>query len=159
LAASQAGVASVIAVTAHHSRVTIALSIGSLACLLAAAMALIRFLPAQNVAFIILFLVAVEVALEYWNEAGNLQEGAFFWPGAIVLLRVAGQKLLKPWRQNRHYGLFLIGLVSVFTAVLQLLFDSAQTAAARLFVTAVCLLFLTPWFLQKRVAASGESKK
>jgi hypothetical protein len=139
--------------------VTVALFIASLACLLAAALVLMRFLPAQNVAFIVLFLATIEAALEFWNQAGNLEEGAMFWPGAIILSRAAGQRLLKPWRQSRNYGLFLIGLTSVVTAVLQLFLDSPQRAAGRFCATAICLLVLTPWFLQKRITVSGESKE
>ncbi|HUD47277.1 MAG TPA: hypothetical protein VMR33_10625 [Candidatus Baltobacteraceae bacterium] len=136
-----------------------ALFIASLACLLAAAVALVRFLPAQNAAFIILLLVAVEVAFDYWNGAGHLAEAAMFWPGAIILMRRAGQILLKPWRQRRNYGLLLIALPSGVTAGPPLILDSPERAAVRFCVTAVSLTLLTPWFLQKRVTFSGEAKK
>lgn len=131
----------------------------SLVCLLAAALVLLRVLPAQNVAFIILCLAAVEAALEFWNHARNLPEGAMFWTGAIILLRTAGQILLKPWRQDRNYGLYLIGLASGGATGLQWLLDPAQSAAGRFLLTAICLTVLTPWFLQKRITASGGSKE
>jgi multisubunit Na+/H+ antiporter MnhB subunit len=133
--------------------------IGSLGCLLAAAVVLVRALPAQNAAFIILLLALVEVALEHFAPGGELQQGAMFWPGAIILSRTVGQHLLKPWRRSRFYGLYLIGLTSCAAAVLQLRFDTTQTALGRFCATAICLIFLMPWFLQKRVTASGESKK
>jgi hypothetical protein len=136
-----------------------ALFIAGLACLLAAAVVLVRALPAQNVAFIILLLVVVEVAFEYRYDPDDLLDGSMFWPGAIILLRTAVQGLLKRWRQRRNYGLFLIGLTSIAAAFLELFFDSPNTAAVRFCVTGVCLLFLTPWFLQKRITTSGESKK
>ncbi len=117
---------------------------------------LVRRLPAQNVVFIILCLVAVEAALEWRTHSGNLQDGAMFWPGAIILLRLAAQSFLKPWRQRRNYGLFLIGLTGLTTALLQWFLGSAQVAAGRFCVTAICLVFLAPWFLQKRITAFGE---
>lgn len=138
---------------------TVALFIASLAWLLTAAMVLVRSVPAQNVAFIILFLGAVEAALECRSHAGNLQDGVMFWSGAIILLRTAGQGVLKPWRQRPNYGLFLIGLTSLATAVLQRFLDSVQVAGSRFCVTAICLIILAPWFLQKRITASGESTK
>jgi hypothetical protein len=135
------------------------LHIASLACLLAAAIMLVRALPAQNVAFIILFLVAVEVAFEYWNESDDLLDGAMFWPGAIILLRIGMQRLLKPYRPGRNHGLFLIGLTSAPPAVVPLMLDLPKMAAIRFCLTAICLVFLTPWFLQKRITTSGESKE
>jgi hypothetical protein len=139
--------------------VTSVLFIASLGCLLAAAVALGHFLPAQNIAFIILFLGAVEAALEFWLHMRNFEDGAMFWPGAIILLRMAGQRLLRPWRQARNYGLFLIGLTSVAAAVLQMCFGSTETAAGRMCLTAICLVLLTPWFLQKHITVSEESRK
>jgi hypothetical protein len=136
----------------------VVLFVASLACLLAGAVALVRFLPAQNVAFIIVFLAGVEVALEYRNGTEVLLDGAMFWPGAVILMRTSAQVLLKPWRQRRHYGLLLIGAASCAVAGLALAFDSPQAAISRFCVTAVCLLLLTPWFLQKRITASGESE-
>ena len=137
----------------------VALHVASVACLLAAVVVLVRMLPAQNVVFIILFLVAVEVAYEYWSGSDDLLDGAMFWPGAIILLRTGGQSLLKPYRGSNNYGWFLIGLTTATSAVVPLVLNEPHMVAGRIGVTAICLLFLTPWFLQKRVTASGESKE
>jgi hypothetical protein len=134
------------------------LFIASAACLLAAMVALARSLPAQNVAFIVACLAAVEACVEYWTHAADLKSGVLFWPGAILLFRAAGQVPLKPLRQNKNYGLFLLCLASGAAAALQILFAPPIMAAGRFCLTAVCLLLLTPWFLQKRVTTSSASK-
>jgi hypothetical protein len=124
-----------------------------------AAVVLSRYLPAQNIAFIIVFLASAEAALELWKEAGNWAQGALFWPGAIILLRASGEIFMKPWRQARNYGVILLGLISGCAAFIQLVFSSLEAGVLRFCVTAGCLLFLTPWFIQKRVKASAAPKK
>jgi hypothetical protein len=123
--------------------------IASIVCLVIAALLLGRLLPAQNVLFIIITLSVVEVAIDYGFKTGSVLERAMFWPGIIVLSRIAGKTLLKPWRQNPNYGLYLLGVASVETAFVQLLFGGWISVLARLLLTAGCLLVLTPWFLQK----------
>ncbi len=131
----------------------------SLACLLAASFALVRTLPAQNVAFIILALVAVEVAVESWHGNDDLFITAMFWPGAFIFSRMLGQIIFNPWRRARKYGFILIGVVSGILALAACALNSPKAAPARFVITALCLFFLTPWFLQKRVTFSGVSKK
>jgi hypothetical protein len=133
--------------------------IASLACLIVATVALARVLPAQNVAFIVMFLACVEVAFEYWHDSENLLNGTMFWPGAIILLRMGVQRLLKPYRQSRNFGWFVIGLTSIPPAVPPLVLGETTIAMGRLCVTAVCLFFLTPWFIQKRVTTSGGTRE
>lgn len=135
------------------------ISIGSFACLAAAAVILSRYLPAQNVAFIILLLAGVEAGGETYFKAENWAQGVFFWPGAIILLRTAGQKFVKPWRRSRNYGVILLVLTSGGAAAIQLCFDSPGMGALRFFATAACLLVLTPWLIQKRVTAFEEARK
>jgi len=133
--------------------------IGSFLCLLAGVAVLARYLPAQNIAFIIVLLAGVEVAMEIWQESENWVQGAFFWAGAIILIRAGGQQILKPMRQEKNYGLVLLGFTCAFAAVIQLCFDSLGGAVLRFCATAICLLFLTPWLIPKRVTASAEAKK
>jgi hypothetical protein len=130
-------------------------SIASFACLLVAIVALTRFLPAQNVSFIVVSLAAVEVALEYRLQSGNFMACAMFWPGLIILSRLAAQRLLRPWRRAHNYGLFLLGVASGEAALAQTFRGPVTPAmiAGRFCVTAASLLFLTPWFLQKRTMA------
>ncbi|HEX3720435.1 MAG TPA: hypothetical protein VH595_20995 [Verrucomicrobiae bacterium] len=131
----------------------------SVAFLAAAVVILGRYLPAQNVAFIILLLAGVEAGIETHLKVGNWLQGAFFWPGAIILLRTAVQKLLKPWRWARNYGLVLLALTSGGAAAIQWRFDSPGMAMLRFCVTAGCLLVLTPWLFQKRVTTFAEAKR
>ncbi len=127
------------------------LLIFSLVCLVTAAVLLGRLLPAQNVLFILVSLAVVEASVDYTFKTGNVLERSLFWPGIIVLSRIAGQRFLKPWRQTSNYGLFLLGLASVETAVVQTFFGGWISVLVRLCLTAGCLLVLTPWFLQKRL--------
>jgi len=135
------------------------LFIASLICVVVAAIVLARSLPTQNVAFIILVLIAVEFAMDRWHGTDNVINNSMFWPGAIIFSRIAGQIVLRPWRRARNYGFFLIGAASAAAATVTLAFDSPQRAINRFCLTAVCLVFLTPWFIQKRVTASGESTR
>ncbi|HEY3852838.1 MAG TPA: hypothetical protein VGO67_00430 [Verrucomicrobiae bacterium] len=127
-------------------------------CLILAAILLGRRLPAQNVLFILATLSVVEAAVDYGFKTGNILECSMFWTGIIVLSRIAGQSLLKAWRRSPNYGLFLLGLASAETAFVQIFFGGLISALGRLMLTVGCLLFLTPWFLQKRLTASSESK-
>jgi hypothetical protein len=134
--------------------------IASLACLVVAVALLMRQLPAQNIAFIVASLAALELALEYWTKSRNIFAGAILWPGVIILSRFAGQGILKSWRRAPNYGLILLGLTSGEAALAQLLFvpATATMVAERFFATTACLLLLTPWFLQKRVTSFGGSE-
>jgi hypothetical protein len=133
--------------------------IASAAGLLLAVVPLARALPAQNVAFIVLFLILVELAVEYWQGAQDLLVGAAFWPAAILWLRFGTQFILKSWRQNRNYGIFLLALPGIVTGAVQLAFSPALLMVGRFVLTAGCLAFLMPWFLPKRVTTSGGSKR
>jgi len=135
------------------------LYVGSFLCLLGGVVLLARYLPAQNVAFIIVLLAGVEVAMETWQQRENWVQGVFFWAGAIILIRAGGQQILKPMRSAKNYGLALLGFTCGCAAVIQLCFDSLEGAVLRFCATAVCLFFLTPWLIQKRVTTSAEAKK
>jgi hypothetical protein len=130
------------------------LFIASLTCLLVAAAVLVRSLPAQNVAFIILILVLIETAVERFYYGGNILYGPIFWPAAVILFRTGAQTLLKPFRQMRNYGLFLLAATTCAVTSIALAFQSAQAAIHRFILTVLCLIFLTPWFLQKRITYS-----
>ena len=122
-----------------------------------AAILLGRLLPAQNVLFILVTLFVVKAAIDYGFKTGSILERALFWPGIIVLSRIAGQRVLKPWRRTPNYGLFLLAVASAEAAFVQIFFGRL-IQMVRLCLTAGCLLVLTPWFLQKRLITSAESK-
>jgi hypothetical protein len=133
--------------------------IPSLACLLVAIVVLARYLPPQNVAFIILFLVVMEAAFDTWFEAWSLPNGAAFWPAAIILLRAATQKFMQPWRRSKYYGLWVIVLTSGARSAMPFVRNSADMGLRRFLMTAACLIFLAPWFIQKRVTTSVEPRR
>ncbi len=135
------------------------LFVASLTCVVTASIVLARTLPAQNVAFIILVLVAVEFALDRCYGSENVLNSSMFWPGLIIFSRIAGHVVLRRWRGARNFGFFLIAAASTSAALVALAIDSLPGAINRFCVTAVCLIFLTPWFLQKRVTASEEAKR
>jgi hypothetical protein len=139
--------------------VSILIYIASFAVLLAGVVILSRYLPAQNVAFIILILAGVEAGVELWQESDAWVQAAFFWPGAIILLRAGCQQIMKQWRHARNYGLVILGMTSVGAAAVQMCGGSLEACVLRFVTTAVCLFFLTPWLIPKRVRVSEEAKK
>jgi hypothetical protein len=124
----------------------------------AAALALARTLPAQNVAMILGSLAAVEWALEtIWAGPNSLWLGLLFWPATIVLARAGCRWFLRRWRQDWNYGIWLVLLVGAAAALVQFAtafsgftrVAAAKLAVIRLASTAVCLLSLSPWFISK----------
>jgi len=105
---------------------------------------LARALPAQNVAFIVLFLILVELAVEYWQGPRICWLARRFWPAAILWLRFGTQFILKSWRQNRNYGIFLLALPGIVTGAVQLVFSPRCWMVGRCLLTAGCLAFLMP---------------
>jgi hypothetical protein len=119
---------------------------------------LARTLPLQNVALIFSSLIACEWALEtVWIKSNLPWGGLLIWPATIVLVRVGCRWILRRWRQDWNYGLWLIFLVSAAVALAQFTFArvgsprafAARMAAVRFAATAVCLFFLSPWFISK----------
>src|ERR1700722_6014743 len=102
--------------------------VSSVVCAVAAIAMLGRLLPAQNVLFIFVALASVEAVADYSLGTGNILERSLFWPGIIVLSRIAGQSLLKPWRHAPNYGLFLLGLAGAEAAFMQIFLGSLISA-------------------------------
>jgi hypothetical protein len=130
----------------------------SVAGLLAAALALARALPAQNVALILGSLIAWEMALEaFWPGPGSLWHGWVFWPAMVVLARVGCRWILRRWRQDWNYGVWLIVLAGAVAALAQFILALSDTAwigvakvsAIRFVSTAFCLFWLSPFFISK----------
>jgi hypothetical protein len=126
--------------------------------LAAAALALARALPAQNVALIMGGLIVWEVALEtVWNGRCLLRSGLLYWPAITVLARVGCRWILRRRRQDWNYGIWLIFMASMTVALAQLAIAlagstwaiAAKLAAIRFASTAACLVFLSPWFISK----------
>jgi hypothetical protein len=142
-------------------RVNVLISM-SVACLLvtAAALVLARGLPTQNVALILGSLIAFEVMLEgAWAGLDSAWRGWFFWPAFIVLARAGVRWVLRRWRRDWNYGVWLIVLASAVVALAQwtvaLLFSDAKwpvafkLSAVRFGASAFCLFWLAPWFISK----------
>jgi hypothetical protein len=123
-----------------------------------AALTLARTLPAQNIAFIVAILIASELALEtIWNRSFAWTSAWCFWPAIIILARVWGRWILRCLRKDWNYGIWLIFLVGIVTALLQFATTWAganwslaiKLCALRFAATAFCLFWLSPWFISK----------
>jgi hypothetical protein len=143
---------------AKYSRVNMLVLMVAVVLLAVAAALLARTLPAQNIAFILVSLIACEMALEAFSADLALSwRGWIFWPAVVVLARVAFRWILRRWRQDWNYGAWLILLASAALALAQFaltLFDAGLSsalrgAALRFGSTALCLFVLTPWFISK----------
>jgi hypothetical protein len=126
--------------------------------LVAAAVVLARALPAQNVALILGSLIACEVALEsVWIGPDSLWRGWFFWPAIVVLARVGGRWILRRRRPDWNYGVWLIVLASAVAALVQFAIAlsgakwsvALKLSAVRFGASALCLFWLSPWFISK----------
>ena len=110
---------------------------------------LARALPVQNIALIVGALMACEFALEsIYNGGSLLGISLLFWPATIILARIGVRWILRRWRQDWNYGVWLILLASTIVAGLQLVV-AVKLSAIRFGVTAFCLFFLSPWFISK----------
>jgi hypothetical protein len=126
--------------------------------LLAAALALARTLPAQNVAFILVSLVACEIVLQAVLRGFSSQwQGWLFWPAILVLSRVGARWFLRLRRKDWNYGLWLILLAGAVAASVQFALAlrignmsvALKLSAIRLGASAFCLFWVTPWFISK----------
>jgi hypothetical protein len=135
---------------------TIAALIAVLLLFVAAALELRRSLPAQNIAMILVVLMAGEAAAEaVWTGRAPSWRACLFWPAAIVLARAAGRWGLRRRRTNYGLRLVFVGGAAAALAQLALALPGAswaaalKLAAARFGLTAVCLFWLAPWFISK----------
>jgi hypothetical protein len=124
----------------------------------AAALLLTRALPAQNVALILGSLIACEILLEaLWGASDSLWRGWLCWPAVLALTRIGWRRILRRWRHEWNYGVWLIILASATTALLQFavtLSDAKwsvalKLSAVRFAAAAICLFWLSPWFISK----------
>lgn len=152
----------------------VALAAGAIALVMLLRLA--RSLPGQNIAIIAASLLVAEGLLEYFlaNYARvevngplwcYLAGAALLWLAIVLSVRRLAQFILRPWRRERAYGFWLIGMSAVFTAMFQfgwhgLNLDpdaipiepdrAAIVAAIRGGATVVLLTCLVPWFIRKR---------
>jgi hypothetical protein len=134
------------------------LPIAAVVLLATAAALLARALPAQNVALIMVVLLAWEMALQAFCFGGeHLWRGWLFWPAMVIWARVVCRWMLRRRRQDWNYGVWLVLFASATTALAQwglVFYGAAWTvalkfSAMRFASTAVCLFFLSPWFISK----------
>lgn len=133
-------------------------SIAVAVLLVAAARVLARTLPAQNLALIIGGLIASELAFHaLWADPGLLWADLLFWPAMVLWARIGSRWFLRRSRRSWNYGVWLIVLASTAATLIQFaitlpgasLGAAAKLAAIRFAVTAICLFWLSPWFISK----------
>jgi len=119
---------------------------------------LARALPAQNIVLILAVLLAGEFALEFICHTGGwLGINLLFWTATILLARIAARWILRRWRQQWNYGVWLILLASTTVALVQFVIAQSgspwtfavKLSAIRFTATGFCLFFLSPWFISK----------
>ncbi len=168
----------------HESSWIVALAAGAIALLMLLRLA--RSLPGQNIAMIAAGLLAGEGALEFflakyaqvevtgpmWSYLGG---AALLWMAVVLSARRLAQFILRPWRQGRWYGIWVLGMSAVFTAAFQFGWPcllnlnpdtdpippdkAAIMAGIRGVATVVLLTCLVPWFIRKRpVSRAGRSE-
>jgi hypothetical protein len=152
----------------------VALAAGAIALLMLLRLA--RSLPGQNIALIAACLLAGEGVLEFFlvkyarvEVIGSmwcyLAGAALLWLAVVLSFRRVAQFILRPWRRERAYGFWLLGMSAVFTASFQFgwhglnldpdaypipLDKAAIMAGIRGGATVVLLAGLAPWFIRKR---------
>jgi hypothetical protein len=130
----------------------------TLVLLVAAARALARTLPPQNVIVIVVGLVACELVVQAIRSGPGLQwRDLLLWPAMAIWARVGSRWFLRRWRQDWNYGVWLIVLTSAVVAMAQfaialLIADwsvAVKRSAIRFAEAAFCLFWLSPWFISK----------
>jgi hypothetical protein len=115
-----------------------------------------RSLPLQNLLVIATILLAGEGMLE-WYLSGYLP-GVFLWPGLVLTSRKWAQAILTRRRSSANYGVWLILVTALLTAVWQLIWEPAiETVLVRFVATSILLVLLVPWFIQKRPVTTSVS--
>ena len=143
---------------------------------------LTRSLPIQNLILIVACVLVAEAALEHFLANYALVElsgprwwyltgAALLWLAVVLSVRRLAQFILRPWRRERAYGFWLIGMSAVFTAAFQfgwpcLNVDPDAEAlppgkaliitGIRALATAVLLTCLMPWFIRKRPVSRSK---
>jgi hypothetical protein len=161
----------------------VALAAGATAIIMLLALA--RSLPVQNIVLIVAGIFAAEGVLEYflasyarvevdgpmWCYLGG---AALLWLAVVLSVRRLAQFILRPWRRERAYGYWLLGMSAVFTAAFQFGWPClnvdpeadpippdkiAIMTGIRALATLILLTCLMPWFIRKRAATmTGPSK-
>jgi hypothetical protein len=136
----------------------ILVAMGAAALFVAAARVLARALPAQNVALIVGSLIASELVLQaIWSGPGLLRRDLLSWPAVVLWARVGIRWFLRRRRQDWNYGVWLIVLASAAAALVQFAIAlsgakwnvAVKLSALRFAAGALCLFWLSPWFISK----------
>jgi hypothetical protein len=150
------------------------------ACILALILLLelARTLPGQNILLILLVLAAGEAGFEYYSARHftrvdlpipfwwYMTGATLLWTTVVLGSRRLAQLILRPWRRERVYGLWLLFVSSVVTALIQFGWPclnaersdseaidfgkAAALAGYRAGATLILLACLFPWFIRKR---------
>jgi hypothetical protein len=154
----------------------VALAAGIIALIMLLELA--RSLPGQNVLLIAAALLAGEGGLEYLLTTKYthidiigpmwcyVTGAALLWTAVVLSARRLAQLILRPWRQEKVYGLWLLAVSAMVTFLFQFgwpcldvqdidseSIDLGKAAILALIRAAAALVFLaclSPWFIRKR---------
>jgi len=162
----------------------VALAASAIAMVLLLEMA--RSLPGQNILLIAFCLLAAEAGIEYFFIKYNRSEvigplwyfltgAALLWATVVLAGRRLAQLILRPWRRDRFYGLWLLGMSMVAVAMFQIGwpclvaegpdaepvdFSRVAIMSAIRGVSALILLAgLSPWFIRKRPVSQPKQSE
>jgi hypothetical protein len=162
----------------------VALAAGALSILMLLRLA--RGLPGQNIALIAAGLLAGQALLEFFLAKYARVEikgpmwcylagAALLWLAVVLSVRRVAEFILRPWRREKAYGFWLVGMSAVGAAAFQYGWpclinldpDSFPISKHRVVIMAairgaavlVLLAGLTPWSIRKRpVSRAARSK-
>jgi hypothetical protein len=141
-----------------------------------------RSLPFQNLLLIAIVLLGGEALIDWiFNKYGWIPEietsiprfiagAALLWLAIVLACRSLAQFIIEPWKRERVYGFWVLGISAVFIGMFQFGWpyfypdpikeDKALLMAAiRGAASAAYLAALSPWLVRKRpVARPAKSK-
>lgn len=144
-----------------------------LLALAAAILDLNRSLPAQNIATIVVIVILISGLVQIIITRFGVASGENAWLEAfappliwvvnLLNSRSVARLILRPWRNAPNYGLFTLGLTTLFTGISNLgieFFGGIQYWAVFFIyamTAAIALVAITPWLINKKPGPSPAS--
>jgi hypothetical protein len=140
-----------------------------------------KTLPVQNILMIAACILAGEALTDFlfahflWIEVDGplwiyVSGAAVLWLGIVLGGRKLAQLILEPWRREKVYGYWVIGIGAVFVGMFQFGWPSINPdpipesraglmALIRGAATIVFLFALSPWFIRKRPVSNIQKSE